>query len=650
MLHTPATPSTLLTPEGQCFQIPPFQRNYAWSPTRIQKLLFDVAVATTQETKHWIGIMLAGVAPPASKCGTDKFGHTCWLILDGQQRIVTLRLCLLAICDEFERQTGAQPTQLDRAAITDVAVHGLDAEDWSHIGSHEVLRHTEHRIDSAEAKLRLCDAYLFIRWVLLSGQNSISEEFPSLPPPNQSAEALIESWVTDSANPASPELLMELAQNILTKLEISLLQHENEKDEPVETIFESLNGHRTELSQYDLFRNFVLTQANLQGEAQKDLYERHMKGGEKEIDQAPLDYKDEKGNLQIFLGDFVTILRARDSNVTVARANSAQRFKEWWNREQPNLQAFVKDSLSPTMRTWRAAAGGERFIRADAGNSHELPEAAVRSIWRIEMFSRGPLTPLVTVALSEWMKSDSPERDNNLCQTLKCLETLLARMLLAGSSLSGRRRALVDSIGLGVGTSVNATALWVAEQAPSDRECQRVALQSNNTSFGDALPQEEWYVSKDLYSRSTSRPVIALFDGLVQFQDGLDFSTVLALKPGTRAKGKKARSIEHHYPQNPSSQWFDDLREWDTEPALMVSRLHSIGNLTVLPQQINSRFQRSRHSDKQEMLGGEEFPSLKVNTGLMSSPKWTPAEIDRRAEDLVTDALTFWELPNVQRS
>ena len=35
-----------------------------------------------------------------------------------------------------------------------------------------------------------------------------------------------------------------------------------------------------------------------------------MKGGEKEIDQAPLDYKDEKGNLQIFLGDFVTILRA----------------------------------------------------------------------------------------------------------------------------------------------------------------------------------------------------------------------------------------------------------------------------------------------------------------------------------------------------
>ena len=72
-------------------------------------------------------------------------------------------------------------------------------------------------------------------------------------------------------------------------------------------IFESLNGLRTELGQYDLFRNYLLTQANVQGVEQRNLYTELMQQPEQQIDRRALDYKEEKGNLQIFLADFVLL-------------------------------------------------------------------------------------------------------------------------------------------------------------------------------------------------------------------------------------------------------------------------------------------------------------------------------------------------------
>ena len=589
--------------------------------------------------------MLAGDAPEASKCGVRDLGHNCYLVLDGQQRIVTLRLLLLAICDEYKRQVGILPDELDRHAISSISVHGLDEEDWEHIKSGQVQQHSSHRIESADAKLRLCDAYLFIRWVLLNGEDAVSEEAPLLPPQNDSDGFLVSTWSVDLDQPLSPEGLLGVASSVLTKLEISLLLHED-RDEPVETIFESLNGLRTELGQYDLFRNFVLTQANVQGEAQKNLYTDFMQKPEKAIDHASLDYKEQKGNLQIFLADFVIMVRGGDG-VSISRDNSAQRFKEWWGKEDRDLRSFIEEDLSPRMQAWLAAAGGLEKIPVLQGRERLIPPEAQRSIWRIEMFSRGPFTPLVTLALDTWMKESSSNRDERLRETLHQIETLLARMLLAGSSLSGRRRETIDSLGKGVGASLESTQQWVSDTAPTDHECQRVALQSNNTSFAEARQPEDWYHSKDLYVRSRPRPITALFDGLIQYQDGFEYSTWLALKPGTRAKGQKTRSIEHFCPQQffGAKEWVNDLTDWNVDPDQMTNRLHSIGNLTVLPKNINSKFQRQRHEDKKGSLHTEDFPNLKINRGFVEAEKWTPKEIDARAETLVKDALAFWKLP-----
>jgi len=89
----------------------------------------------------------------------------------------------------------------------------------------------------------------------------------------------------------------------------------------------------------------------------------------------------------------------------------------------------------------------------------------------------------------------------------------------------------------------------------------------------------------------------------------------------------------------------NDLTDWNVDPDQMTNRLHSIGNLTVLPKNINSKFQRQRHEDKKGSLHTEDFPNLKINRGFVEAEKWTPKEIDARAETLVKDALAFWKLP-----
>ena len=207
---------------------------------------------------------------------------------------------------------------------------------------------------------------------------------------------------------------------------------------------------------------------------------------------------------------------------------------------------------------------------------------------------------------------------------------------------------MIDGLPRGVGRDLGATEAWVAEISPDDYVVQRVMLQSANTSFGDARPREEWFESKELFQRTRTRALIGLFDGLVQHRDGLEFSTVLALAPGTRSKGGKVRTIEHFCPQSflGSAEWLEDLRIWQVGHEEMESRLHSIGNLTVLPLSINAAWQRSPASKKRSELNSEKFPSLKINREFVESDIWGPAQIDARSEALVKDCLTFWALPD----
>jgi hypothetical protein len=94
-----------------------------------------------------------------------------------------------------------------------------------------------------------------------------------------------------------------------------------------------------------------------------------------------------------------------------------------------------------------------------------------------------------------------------------------------------------------------------------------------------------------------------------------------------------------------SSEWMRNLEDWGVASEEMESRLHSIGNLTVLPLTINATWQRSIAAKKRADFATDRFPSLKINREFTESEIWGPAQIDARTEALVEDSLKFWKLP-----
>ena len=76
----------------------------------------------------------------------------------------------------------------------------------------------------------------------------------------------------------------------------------------------------------------------------------------------------------------------------------------------------------------------------------------------------------------------------------------------------------------------------------------------------------------------------------------------------------------------------------------MKNRLHTLGNLAVIPKSINSEMSNERFANKKEILSSSVFVKLGLNTAWQgtSVDKWTPEQIDGRAISLVDDLLLYY--------
>ena len=68
------------------YQIPIYQRNYAWEDTEINDLVKDIMDSVGKKTVYYIGTLV-----------TYKRGENVFEVIDGQQRLTTINLILNAL-------------------------------------------------------------------------------------------------------------------------------------------------------------------------------------------------------------------------------------------------------------------------------------------------------------------------------------------------------------------------------------------------------------------------------------------------------------------------------------------------------------------------------------------------------------------------
>lgn len=220
------------------FQVPLYQRTYSWTDIQLDQLWRDIleqadllAAGHTSAT-HFMGSVVLAPSP------SNEATFPQWLVVDGQQRLTTLTLALVAIRDHVSIEDPRMRERIDdlyltnkykdRAGFFRLLPTQADRESYEqHIrGSHE-------KTDPS----RVAEAYRFFRQRLVEATEQAD---------NNRDVVLIEKAITSR----------------LTLVSVSADRNDN-----VHRIFESLNNTGLKLSQADLMRNYLFMRLPTRGES-----------------------------------------------------------------------------------------------------------------------------------------------------------------------------------------------------------------------------------------------------------------------------------------------------------------------------------------------------------------------------------------------
>lgn len=250
------------------FSIPVYQRNYNWEEKQCLVLLNDIKKIAEDDSinTHFIGSIVYMSEGVQTTKGCD------FSIIDGQQRLTTLNLLLIAM--QHKSKT------------------------WGEIEFSEMLLETYliNKFSKEDNKMKL----------ILPYKNEIALKFIL----NQKFEELDEKYLDSNlyknykffANNINKKEDIQVLMDGIEKISCVDIALEKGLDDP-QKIFESLNSTGLELSQADLIRNFLLM--DLDREKQNDIYENYWDI----IESNTVSYKREKKEILLsdFIRDYLTI-------------------------------------------------------------------------------------------------------------------------------------------------------------------------------------------------------------------------------------------------------------------------------------------------------------------------------------------------------
>lgn len=234
------------------FVIPIYQRNYSWTEAQCQQLWNDLLKVGRNEKVqgHFIGSIVY-----VEKGLSTRTSQEAMLVIDGQQRLTTCTLLLLALARHME--TNAVPELLEQFSAKKIRNYYLVNPE------EEGERYFKLLLSESDKETLIA---------LLSGTPLPQEPSYLI----QKNFELFASWIQAHSNE------LEVICNGLAKLVIVDVSLDRDQDNP-QLIFESMNSTGLELSQADLIRNYILM--GLEPALQTELYRSYWRPMEKAFGQ-----------------------------------------------------------------------------------------------------------------------------------------------------------------------------------------------------------------------------------------------------------------------------------------------------------------------------------------------------------------------------
>ena len=217
------------------FLIPVYQRFYSWDIEQCKRLWNDIVdMQKKGKMGHFVG-SIVNIAEQAMPTGVQKY-----MIIDGQQRMTTLTLLLLAL------RNYAVKNQQD----TSINAKRID----------NMLLKNEYESGDERYKLLLTE----------TDRNILIDLVEEKPIPDEKKSKILDNYEYFSSKIADMEISPAEVYESIGKLQIVNITLDRSIDD-AQAIFESLNSTGKELSESDLIRNYVLM--GLAPDEQKYVYE-----------------------------------------------------------------------------------------------------------------------------------------------------------------------------------------------------------------------------------------------------------------------------------------------------------------------------------------------------------------------------------------
>ncbi|MGC1374689.1 MAG: DUF262 domain-containing protein [Anaerolineales bacterium] len=610
------------------YVVPLFQRPYVWTLDRQWKPLWGDISAKADEylswddressepAKHFLGAIVLNPLP------ISGFQVPARLIIDGQQRLTTLQIILIALRDYAVK---VKHSDLSR----DLTKHILN----------------DCRMENGFEKYKVwptnADQKLFVDIFDSGSVDELENRYPEVrlprrwyPEPRPSLVAAylffyrsIETYVNAGADTQAAEddqrkqifrrldAIDRTFSNYLEIVTIDLDEHDNPQ-----VIFETLNFRGEPLSPSDLIRNFVFLEATNQRKPVEDLYQKYW---------YDFDKRDEKGNpsfwkqdektgrffrlrMDLYIFQYLTLKTGRE--VTMGRLY--QEFIDWWRNTERDIECELKD----------LKAYSQTFLSLYHPDINTRIGIFAR---RLRMMEVGTIYPLL-LYLFQTRKADIPPED--LDGIVVDLESFLVRRMICGLPTKNYNNLFLS---------------WLAslKEIPIiDRQTVRnLLLQSDaeTSRWPDDKKLEERWFTRDVYHGLGPRAKIVL--------EAIDLQLTTSKQEQVHLTG--TLTLEHLMPQSwQEADYPLPLLPNDAARTTLMERrsmlLHTFGNLTLLTQALNSAISNGAFDAKLKEIRRHSL--LRLNTECFkpfSDGHWTEDDIHARGDVLLVVAKQIWSYP-----
>lgn len=276
--------------------IPLYQRTYNWGYEQCARLWNDIInLHTTKREGHFIGsIVRIDEEAPA--------GFTLAMIIDGQQRLTTLTLLLLALRDyaASNPECGVNPNKITNTLLV-------------------------NQYESGDQKYKLI--------LTQSDKEMLIAKLENKPTPMEKKSRVLENYDFFFQQIRKREIAPEDLYDAIGKLQIVDIVLDRQCDDP-QAIFESLNSTGMDLSDSDLVRNYLLM--GLDPDSQANVYNNIWRPTE-----LLFDYEHQSQLLDDFFRNYLTMKLGR-----IPRKKEVfKEFRAYHSRSKINIVELCKDIL-----------------------------------------------------------------------------------------------------------------------------------------------------------------------------------------------------------------------------------------------------------------------------------------------------------------